>query len=127
MSPELTLLKPFSKGKVGLKPLNIPHWSVSAEHDNGSNVGENEGSERMDTSSIIDFVTKVHQLINGKHYYKASVIRQLLNDPSSSSSKDRLKRVQGLSKYMQMVGHKIYIDIEDIIILGDSLVFMIDA
>ena len=64
-------------------------------------------------------------MIDGKYYYKASVIHQLLNDPSSSSSKDRLRRVRSISKYADDRPQDI--DIEDIIILVDPLVFMIDA
>ena len=103
-------IKPFGIGKFRWKPLNIPGWAISgsAEHDDWSNVGEKGESERIDTSSIIDFVAEPSYqgatidnliLIDGKYYYKASVICQLLNDPSSSS-KDYLKRVRGLSKYV---------------------------
>ena len=62
--------------------------------------------------------------MDGKYYYKASVICQLPNDPSSSSSKDRLKRVRGLSIYADDRPQDID---EDIIILGDPLIFIIDA
>ena len=57
------------------------------------------------TSTIIDFIDEPSSqkvdnqiLIEGRYFYKASVIRQLFN--SSSASRDCLNRVQGMSKYL---------------------------
>ena len=64
-------------------------------------------------------------LIEGKYFYKASVIRQVLNTSSLSASKDRLRRVRGVSKYAD--DKSVDIDIEDMIILGDRLIFTVGS
>ena len=100
-STKIMLLKPFGKDKIGLKTLNnATDWSISASVEN-EYISDNridEESEGNDTSSIIDFVAEPSYqgtiidnlvLIEGKYFYKASVIHQVLNTSSLSASKDR--------------------------------------
>ena len=98
-------------------------------------IGDNridDESEGNDTSSIIDFVAEPSYqgtiidnqvLIEGKYFYKASVIQQVLNTSSSSVSKDRLRRVRGISKYADDKSA----DIEDMTLLGDPLIFTVGS
>ena len=128
-STKITLLKPF--GKIGLKTLNnATDWSIAASVENRTD----DESEGNDTSSIIDFVAEpsyqgtiidYQVLIEGKYFYKASVIRQVLNTSSLSASKDRLRRVRGVSKYAD--DKSADIDVEDMILLGDPLIFIVGS
>ena len=102
-SNKITLLKPFGKDKIGLKTLNnATDWSISASVEN-EYISDNciDESEGNDTASIIDFIAEPSYqgtlidnwvFIEGKYFYKASVIRQVLNS-SLCASKDRLRRM----------------------------------
>ena len=104
----VTLLKPFGKSKVGASSINLD-YSLDTESPEDleqhvmvtPEVNEYVSSiidlieERSTSSPRIDNQT----LIDGKYHFKASVVRQLFN--GSPSSRDRLRRVQGLSKYCE--------------------------
>lgn len=129
---EVTLLKPFVKSKVGLKPTEID-WS----HEEYTNIEDDQdiSEEHLSTEEIsndshliIDYVEEPSScikidnqiMIDGKYYYKASVIRQLFN--SNIMSRDRLERVQGMSKYMDET-QKVC-NLEEVLVTGDPSLVM---
>lgn len=117
----VTFMKP--KGiKVGLNPIETD-WSLD-EFDS-SNVEDIEDVQEENDTSISDFIDQpgtekiaCQVEVDGKLMYKASIIRQLFT--GEGASKDRLRRVQGLSRFAGTSDSDS--DLHDMLLVGDPIV-----
>ena len=115
---QITFLK-LNGTKVGLNPLEVD-WSLD-EHDNNHNVEEGDDNS---VCSISDYIDQPGEIkispqveVDGNLMYKASVIRQLFT--GEGASKDRLRRVQGLSRFSATTDNSI--DLHDLLLVGDPV------
>ena len=98
----ITLAKPFGK-YIGVDT-SVADWSVPEEiADEDSECIENN------EAPLADFLGKQSTIqVDGKCIHKASILNQIFT--SDALSKDRLKRVQGLTAGISSEGHMINCD-----------------
>ena len=117
---QITFLKP--KGtKVALNPVEID-WSIDEYDSSVDDVEEFQADTDMSISDYIDQPgkEKVNRQVevDGKLMYKASIVRQLFT--GEGASKDRLRRVQGLSRFAG--ASESNTDLHDMLLVGDPVV-----
>ena len=128
----ITMLKPFGK-KIGLTELEA---DMSLD-DNNNNITESVTSDEQEMddnegSTLIDVLeetgpdgTKADPqiLVDNVWYHKSTILNQIFI--GSRVSKDRLRRVQGLSKNLKESNKSG--NLEDALFLGDPILFIQDG
>ena len=145
-SQNITMLKP-NGCKLGLTELTAD-WSsedfvvINADEDTSTAVDEvDEGnddtsehseddSEEIDeSSSLIDVLEETNQdgtkhdpqlCINDVWFHKSTVLKQTF--VGCRVSKDRLRRVQGMSKFVREKENRL--DLDDVLIQGDAVLYL---
>ena len=127
-----TLLVPYGSKQIGLNRIEIDYSlddiSVNDDAENeDENSDEDEDSVSSVSSSIIDMIDHRHKHdpqieIENSYVYKATVVKGLFS--SNQLSKDRLRRVRGLSKNVDSENIGENVSFDSSVMPGDPILVM---